>query len=59
MTTTTEISLLGLLQQEYKKAREQYAIYEGSKNYDKSMYFLGKMDGIEAAMKVVAMEATK
>jgi phosphate-selective porin len=57
MTTNTEISLIGQLQREYRKAQEQYSI--NINNQDKSMYFLGKMDGIEAAIKVLAVEATK
>jgi hypothetical protein len=59
MTTNTEITLIGLLQREHTKAKEQYAIYHHSKNQDKSMYFLGKMDGLEAAIKVLVVEATK
>jgi hypothetical protein len=55
MTTRTvpEISLMGLLQRELKKAKEEYAIYHHSDNERKAMYYYGKMDGIEAAIKVL------
>jgi hypothetical protein len=49
------ISLVGQLQQEYKKVKEQYAIYHHSNNAERATYYLGKMDGIEAAIKVIAM----
>jgi hypothetical protein len=50
---TQAISLLGQLQRELDKAKEQYSI--NINNDKKSFYFLGKIDGIEAAIKVVAM----
>jgi hypothetical protein len=58
-TNMTIIDLLPKLQREHDKAKEQYTIATHSKNQDKSMYFLGKMDGIEAAMKVLVVEAQK
>jgi hypothetical protein len=57
-TDMTIIDLLPKLQREHDKAKEQYSIYTPN-NQDKSMYFLGKMDGIEAAMKVLVVEAQK
>ena len=57
MSLGQEISLLGQLQREHTKAKEDYSI--NMNNKEKSMYFLGKMDGIEAAIKVVVMEVSK
>jgi hypothetical protein len=53
---TQTISLMGQLQNEHKKAKEQYAIYHHSNKADRATYYLGKMDGIESAMKVIAMQ---
>jgi hypothetical protein len=51
--TTRTISLLGQLQRDYDKEKENYSI--NSSNQEKAMYFLGRMDGIEAAIKQVAI----
>lgn len=55
MTTRTvpEISLMGLLDRELTKAKEKYSIYHPGNNERKAMYCCGKMDGIEAAIKVL------
>lgn len=49
------ISLMGQLQNEHKKAKEQYAIYHHSNKADRATYYLGKMDGIEASIKQLAI----
>lgn len=48
-----EISLMGLLDRELTKAKEQYALYHHSNQPEKATYYLGKMDGIEASVKVL------
>lgn len=51
----TEISLIGLLQRELKKAKEQYAVYHHSNRHERASYYLGKMDGIEVSIKVLVI----
>ena len=51
---TEAISLIGQLQREHDKAKEQYSIYFNDTK--KSMYYLGKMDGIENAIKVLVAQ---
>ena len=46
---------MGLLERELKKAKEEYAIYHHSNNERKAMYYYGKMDGIEASIKVLVV----
>lgn len=50
---TQEISLIGQLQREHKKAKENYAIFHHSNQTERATYYLGKMDGIESAIKVI------
>ena len=57
MRTQTEISLMGLLQREHTKAKENYSLYHHSNQPEKATYYLGKMDGIEASIKVLVMQA--
>lgn len=51
----TEMSLIGLLQGELRKAKEQYAVYHHSNRHERATYYLGKMDGIEASIKVLVI----
>lgn len=55
MRTSTEISLMGLLQREHTKAKEQYALYHHTNRPEKATYYLGVMDGIEASIKVLVI----
>ena len=56
---TPTISLIGQLQREHKTAKDNYAIFHHSNQPERATYYLGKMDGIEAAIKVlVAAGAT-
>jgi hypothetical protein len=57
MRTQTEISLMGLLDRELTKAKETYALYHHSNQPEKATYYLGKMDGIEASIKVLVIQA--
>jgi hypothetical protein len=52
---TQTLTLIGQLQREYKKTKEQYSVYHHSKNDERATYYLGKMDGIEAAIKILVM----
>lgn len=52
---TQTISLIGQLQREHKTAKENYAIYHHSNRPERATYYLGKMDGIEAAIKVLVV----
>jgi hypothetical protein len=52
---TQTISLIGQLQREYTKAKEEYSRYHHSNQAERATYYLGKMDGIEAAIKVLVL----
>jgi hypothetical protein len=52
---TQTISLIGQLQREYTKAKEEYSLYHHSNQAERATYYLGKMDGIEAAIKVLVL----
>jgi hypothetical protein len=48
---------MGLLQREHTKAKETYSLYHHSNQPEKATYYLGKMDGIEASIKVLVIQA--
>lgn len=50
-----EISLMGRLERKRDDAKGLHSIYKNDQ--EKSMYFLGLMDGIEAAIKELVAEA--